>query len=71
MTRLHGATLMKRTSRPATRADQLMMVAAVIDGLRRDTRGLVDDDTLTHYQRLSDSLRRCAFSGATAGRGRA
>ena len=39
---------------------QLMLVAAVIDGLHRETSLLIDDAAALQYRRLSDELRRCA-----------
>ncbi len=54
--------MFKRQSTASNRAAHLMLVASVIDGLRRETSGIVDDATLQQYRRLSDDLRRCAFA---------
>ena len=56
---------MKRQSTAARKADHLMLVASVIDGLRRETSAFIDDATRLQYQRLSESLRRCAFSNTS------
>ena len=55
--------MLRRQKKAACSADHLMLVASVIDGLRRETSGMIDDATLLHYQHLSESLRRCAFAG--------
>lgn len=55
--------MLRRQTKAASSAGHLMLVASVIDGLRRETRGMIDDATLLHYQHLSDSLRRCALAG--------
>lgn len=54
---------MRRKDPAARRAEHLMLVASVIDGLRRETSGFIDEATRAQYEQLSESLRRCAFSG--------
>lgn len=56
--------MFNRQRRASDRSAHLMMVASVIDGLRRDTSGLVDEAALQQYKRLSEELRRCAFAAA-------
>lgn len=60
---------MKRKDSASERAAQLMLVASVIDGLRRETSPFVDAATRQHYMLLSEGLRRCAFTSPSQRRG--
>lgn len=42
----------------------LKVVAAVIDALRKETSGMLDDETRDLFSRLSSGLRRCARARA-------
>lgn len=59
---------MRRKNPAARRADHLMMAASVIDGLRRETSSFIDEATRAQYDQLSETLRRCAFSGPASQR---
>ena len=61
--------MLRRHKKAASSADHLMLVASVIDGLRRESSAMVDDATLLHFQRLSESLRRCAIGGISSAAG--
>jgi hypothetical protein len=50
------------SSSDRSRSAHLILVAAVIDGLRRETSAYIDEAARRQYERLSEDLRRCAFS---------
>lgn len=57
--------MIKRQGSSSDRSAHLMLVAAVIDGLRRETSAFIDESARQQYTRLSEELRRCAFLADT------
>ena len=61
--------MFKRRDPAGERARHLIMMASVVDGLRREASGLIDEAVRGDFERLSDALRRTAFASAQARRG--